>query len=968
MSHNLHQPTVMKSLKKRHWKLVGLMALLILSLGALPPALGADTIDVVYITNPTTWDGSQSLTTDVVIVSGGSLTILGTCTVQAGGGGDPDPYTGGLSDRVEIIVADGGVLTVESGATLTAPNPAEWYGIVFLSGSSGSVSGATISNGIVGITAWGASPTIQNNTIRNMQGVSGVLYGESGGLAAGIVVSGTSTAQVSGNTIQLILGGHGSAGAPGNDGLPGGDPGASGQAGGDGAAAYGIRVMGGAAPLVSGNTISDITGGSGASGGSGGNGTPGWAFNPPGGAGGAGGNGGRGGAAAGISVEGTGTSGLIQSNDIRYVVGGSGAMGGDGGMAGVGWECGTQHVPHAAGPGGDGGAGGHGGHGGDGGSAIGIYVLNATPTLEDNAIAGTVIGGQAEAGGSANSGSSGGRACNGGPGEDGGTGGTGGAGGAGGAGGYGGNAFGIAVQGVSGVDIRHNTISAQLTGGTGAGGRAGGNGGIGGLGGNGGDDMSNQSGHGGNGGSGGQGGGGGAAGAAGGAVGIATLGGTATVARNSVISLLVSTSAGAGGDGGDGGSAGNGGWGGTGPFPGNGGHGGVGGAGGMGGLGADGGSATGLMDLGDHRIENNLLHSFSGGSGTDAGAGGDGGPGGDGGSAGSANALAGNGGDGGDGGDSPDGGNSGQAMGLALNGNTEVVNNTINNIGINIHPGSGGNGGQGGQGGSAGAVGQPGTPGSTGNPGAVGLTGNEGGAYGLYIAAGLPAIVNNIVTITGVGKTRNSLGAHGGAATSYGIFSGVGPLTLELDYNDVWGWDTGSYYDLTPGAHDISLDPAFADVNTGNYHLQGGSLCRNAGTSAFGGLTLPTEDLDGNTRPQGVSHDMGAYEYPEAACVPVTGVTIGGPTSGLVGVPYGFNTTVAPANATEPIAYTWTPAPASGQGTVNASYTWSAAGTYNISVAVSNCSGQGTGTDDHGITISAGTVLRVFLPIVEIHR
>jgi len=100
------------------------------------------------------------------------------------------------------------------------------------------------------------------------------------------------------------------------------------------------------------------------------------------------------------------------------------------------------------------------------------------------------------------------------------------------------------------------------------------------------------------------------------------------------------------------------------------------------------------------------------------------------------------------------------------------------------------------------------------------------------------------------------------------------------------------------------------------------------------------------------------------SCVPVTGVTIGGPTTGLVGVPYGFGAAVVPANATAPIDYAWTPAPGGGQGTANATYTWSAAGTYNVGVAVSNCGGAGTGNDDHSITISAGSVYRVFLPTV----
>ncbi len=65
--------------------------------------------------------------------------------------------------------------------------------------------------------------------------------------------------------------------------------------------------------------------------------------------------------------------------------------------------------------------------------------------------------------------------------------------------------------------------------------------------------------------------------------------------------------------------------------------------------------------------------------------------------------------------------------------------------------------------------------------------------------------------------------------------------------------------------------------------------------------------------------------------ISVNDARIGG--SGLAGIPYNFDASVTPANATLPIAYTWTPAPGSGQGTAAATYTWSAAGSYSINVA-----------------------------------
>ncbi len=98
-----------------------------------------------------------------------------------------------------------------------------------------------------------------------------------------------------------------------------------------------------------------------------------------------------------------------------------------------------------------------------------------------------------------------------------------------------------------------------------------------------------------------------------------------------------------------------------------------------------------------------------------------------------------------------------------------------------------------------------------------------------------------------------------------------------------------------------------------------------------------------------------------AAPVPVDSVTIAGPTSGDVGANYVFTATVSPANATEPITYTWTPAPAAGQGTANAAYLWGAAGSQTITVTVENGSGQAT--DNHTIVVSAVTIPLVSVTI-----
>ncbi len=100
----------------------------------------------------------------------------------------------------------------------------------------------------------------------------------------------------------------------------------------------------------------------------------------------------------------------------------------------------------------------------------------------------------------------------------------------------------------------------------------------------------------------------------------------------------------------------------------------------------------------------------------------------------------------------------------------------------------------------------------------------------------------------------------------------------------------------------------------------------------------------------------------EPGCpIPLSDVTIDGPTTGYVDAAYTLNASLTPTDATPPISYTWSPEPASGQGTGSARYTWSATGTYTISLTAQNCGGSRT--DSHQISITAAGY-HVYLPII----
>ncbi len=80
--------------------------------------------------------------------------------------------------------------------------------------------------------------------------------------------------------------------------------------------------------------------------------------------------------------------------------------------------------------------------------------------------------------------------------------------------------------------------------------------------------------------------------------------------------------------------------------------------------------------------------------------------------------------------------------------------------------------------------------------------------------------------------------------------------TLAVSYCDV----EGGY----AGTGNINVNPRFVDAAGGNFQLQSGSPCVDAGTA--GGA--PATDLLGVSRPKGMGYDMGAYEMAVMVVVP----------------------------------------------------------------------------------------------------
>ena len=133
------------------------------------------------------------------------------------------------------------------------------------------------------------------------------------------------------------------------------------------------------------------------------------------------------------------------------------------------------------------------------------------------------------------------------------------------------------------------------------------------------------------------------------------------------------------------------------------------------------------------------------------------------------------------------------------------------------------------------------------------ITGN---GTGIYLAFSSLVITNNVVSnnIGGIWCYNASPTITNNVITGnvdWGIYCRESSSPT-ISYNDVWS-NGVNYYDLDTGAFDltgidgnISADPIFVDPPAGDYRLQGGSPCIDAGTN--GAPALPGIDFDGNLR------------------------------------------------------------------------------------------------------------------------
>lgn len=157
----------------------------------------------------------------------------------------------------------------------------------------------------------------------------------------------------------------------------------------------------------------------------------------------------------------------------------------------------------------------------------------------------------------------------------------------------------------------------------------------------------------------------------------------------------------------------------------------------------------------------------------------------------------------------------------------------------------------------------------------------------------------------------------------------------------------------------------------GGYDLSWWTVDGGGGTISEGGYTLtgtvgqpePGPPLSGGGYTLLSGFWPGGEEAPTCD-VPLTGVSLSGPSSGQTGQSLTFTASPQPGDATLPVNYTWSnDGLVSGQGTASATYRWSDAGTYQITVSASNCGGS---KDDRRDIRIGGTY--VYLPLVARNR
>jgi hypothetical protein len=175
--------------------------------------------------------------------------------------------------------------------------------------------------------------------------------------------------------------------------------------------------------------------------------------------------------------------------------------------------------------------------------------------------------------------------------------------------------------------------------------------------------------------------------------------------------------------------------------------------------------------------------------------------------------------------------------------------------------------------------------------------GSSSSGAGIYCSSSSPTITNCMITGNTVSSTGSRFSAKGGGIAALssssptitncticnntadhysfayggGIYcdssssSIINCILWDNTPDEIYGDSNATYSDIKggyAGLGNINSNPLF--VASGVYELSASSPCIDAGTANG----APSTDIDGNSRPQSLGYDMGAYEYFRASFVP----------------------------------------------------------------------------------------------------
>ncbi|MDZ7292062.1 MAG: right-handed parallel beta-helix repeat-containing protein [candidate division KSB1 bacterium] len=212
---------------------------------------------------------------------------------------------------------------------------------------------------------------------------------------------------------------------------------------------------------------------------------------------------------------------------------------------------------------------------------------------------------------------------------------------------------------------------------------------------------------------------------------------------------------------------------------------------------------------------------------------------------------------------------------------------------------------------------------------------NSSTAVGQWLQKNRPELLNSI-----------NPARHGAGANLSASGNGTNFDRYELDYN-LWGptthfiwkgirYSTFQQYQTASGQDANSIlaaDPGFVDPAT-NYRLKPTSPAIDAGTT----LLEVTNDLEGNSRPQGLRYDLGAYEAGGKLSASIDA----SPTSGPIPLTVNFNGSAY--GGTPPYFYSWNFGNNNSSNQQNPQYTFTAIDSHVVKLTVTDAQSNKTTT------------------------